>query len=443
MRRFFIFLLLAASFAASAETAPDIREQWRQTLRYGIDSQVLEIVKKLNDTQDSTFTPELAALLTRTSNPDLAAAVLDLFSAQKVRDGEAAARLIISQWQDRKSDLVASAIRYLAGLKADGISKDFAGLIDVSNNQVALEAISGLGKLQDRSATSVLIEKLGSPEYPEERKSQLILALGELRDPDSIEALIALVKDTNENHVWRLYAADALAKIGDARAIPVLKDLLAEKDALSRTYAASALSRFDVSEVFAELIQGLRDDNWKVRIECAKALARPLPPAGAAEAVAILSYKAEKDPVSQVRIEAIAALSAIGGDDSYVFLLNLYKKQGTPLESREKALSAILGRTVSKPVEDAIRTAVEADIKIKDQRALLAQAKVLSGAKAPGLRDVYAKFLENSDPLIRLHGIKGVETNGLSDLKGKLLILAEKDPYPAVQKEAKRVSEKL
>jgi HEAT repeat protein len=435
-------LFFAITFAAAAEPV-DTHGQWLQTLRYGTDSQALEIVQKIKEIEDASFTPELVVLLNRTANPDLAIAVLDLFTMQAIRDGEASARVILTEWQDRRSDLVTSAIRYLTVLKSEGLAKNLIALIDVSDNQIALAAVSSLGKLQDRSATESLLAKLGSPEYEEGRKSQIILALGELRDPSTVEALIAVVRDRNEDTVRRLYAADALGKIGDEKAIPVLKELLAENEALNRTYAASALAKFDVGEVYHELLQGLRDDNWKVRIECAKALARPLPPDARAEAIAILSYKAENDPVSQVKLEAISTLSLIGGDDTYAFLLNLYKNQKIQLASREKALTAILGKSITQSAVDAVRAAVETDIKLKDQRALLAQAKALSTAKAPGLKDIYSKFLENSDPFIKIYAIKGIETNGFGDFREKLQIMAEKDPYPAVQKEAKRVLEKL
>ena len=435
-------LLFAISFSAAAEPV-DVHGQWLQTLRYGTDSQALEIVQKIKETEDASFTPELVVLLNRTLNPDLVIAVLDLFAMQKIKDGEASARVILAEWQDRRSDLVASAIRYLTALKSEGLVEELVALIDVSDNQIALAAVSGLGKLQDRSAAASLLARLGSPEYEEERKSQIVLALGELRDPSTVEALIAVIRDKNEDTVRRLYAADALGKIGDAKAIPVLKELLAEKEALNRTYAASALAKFDLGEVYRELLQGLRDDNWKVRIECAKALARPLPPEGRAEAIAILSYKAENDTVSQVKLEAISTLSLLGGDDTYVFLLNLYKNQKTPLASREKALTAILGKSITQAAVDTIREAVETDIKLKDQRALLAQAKALSTAKAPGLKDIYSKFLENSDPFIKIYGIKGIETNGFGDFRDKLQVMAEKDPFPAVQKEAGRVLEKL
>jgi HEAT repeat protein len=436
-------VLLLISVAAAAEAPTDIRDQWRQTIRYGIDSQVLEIVQKLKETQDSTFTPELASLLAKTINPDLGKAVLELFTDQKARDGEATARVIMAEWQDRRSDLVVSAMHYLAAIKADGLAEKLIPLIDVSDNSIALEAVNGLGKLQDKAATKSLLDKLLSPEYPGERKPQLILALGEIRDASSADALLAIVKDKSADAAQRRYAADALGKIGDAKAVPALKDMMAEKEAMTRAYAASALARFDISEVFAELLQGLRDDFWQVRVQSAKALARPLPAEKASDAVAMLSYKAEFDPEWQVRQEAIASLKVIGGEAAYTFLLNLYKNPKTPVDSREKALAALMEMKLTDPVVEAIRVTVDSAIKSKDIKTLGPQMKILSTAKAPGLRGVFEKLLDYPDAAIRVYAIKGIETNGFSDLKQKLLIMAEKDPTPVVQKEAKRVSEKL
>ena len=70
---------------------------------------------------------------------------------------------------------------------------------------------------------------------------------------------------------------------------------------------------FGLDEVFPSIIQGLRDENAKVREQSAKALARPLSASQADTAVPILSYKAEFDPEPIVRVASIKALGAIGG----------------------------------------------------------------------------------------------------------------------------------
>jgi HEAT repeat protein len=438
-----LFLLLASPQRSDAEVAAQVRDVWKQTLLYGIDSQVLQTVQEIREMKDTSLTSELARLLATSASGDVQKAILDLFSDQKAKEGEETARRIIGGWQDQKSELVISAIHYLMAAGAAGITKDLIPLIDVADNGIASQAIEALGASQDRSVTEILLSKLISADFPDGRKSQVILALGALKDPAAEDQLIAVVKDTEQEKTWRLYAADALGKIGDAKAIPILKSLMAENDALSKTYAASALARFDVSLVIDQLLAGMRDDSWKVRTECIKALARPLPGDRTSEVISILSYKAKSDPVSQVRVEAISTLAVIGGDDATSLMLDLFTKTGTPPESREKALSLLVEKNPSDSTISAIAEAVNADTRARDQKALLWEARVLSSARAPGLKEIFERFLENADPYVRLYAIKGIELNAFSALKEKLLRMAEKDPLPGIKKEAARVADKL
>jgi HEAT repeat protein len=439
----FFFLSLVCPVKADAEMSSEIQDQLVQTLRYGIDSQVLQAIRVIGEAKDTSLTSELAVLLAQAGSTDVRKAILDLFTEQKQKEGQDAARVIVAGWEDQKSDLVTSAIHYLSAIGQADLAKELVPLMDAGDNSIAAEAIDALGKSQDRSITKLLLAKLASLEFPEERKPQVILALGELKDPAAVDALIAVVEDDNAERTNRLYAADALGKIGDPKAIPVLKGLLGEKDALNRTYAASALARFDASQVIVEIFQGLRDENWKVRLECVKALARPLPAGKVSQAVAILSYKAEFDPVNQVRLEAMSTLAAIGGEAAAAVLLKLFQTSGTPMECRERALSLIAQKNVTGAAADAVRKTVESDWSAHDQKALLMEARILSTVHSADLKPILIKLLENGDLYIRIYAIRGIELNGFSDLKERLLTLSARDPVPAVQKEAKRVADKL
>jgi HEAT repeat protein len=437
-----VLLLTAFPHQAEAEVAPDVRGQWVKTLRYGIDSQVLEVVGMIVASKDSTFTEELEAIVVRSKNHDVQKAVLDLLAGQGEKGAEDAARSIIHDQPGQPSGLVSSAIRYLAAVNAADAVKDITPLIDSTDKGVATEAILALGKTRDLSVTRLLLDKLASADFPDALKSQLILALGELKDPAAVDALIGIVK-TDEDKTRRMYAADALGKIADPRAVPALRQLFGEDDALIRAYAASSLARFDVSLVVDDIFQGLRDDNWRVRIECTKALGRPLPPDRLLEATDILSFKAEHDPVAQVRVEAINTLGEIGGDAAFGFLLGVYTNSHSPLDSREKALSVIVAKNLTEAAAQAIRAAVEADFSSRDQRAILSDAKVISTVQSENLKPLLLRFLESTDVSTRLYAIKGIELNGFSDLKERLAGMAATDPTPVVQKEAKRVSDKL
>ena len=314
--------------------------------------------------------------------------------------------------------------------------------MDSPSAPIAQAAIQALGNTGDAAAATLLVAKLTSPDFPDARKNDCILALGNLKNAAAVDALVAIAGNTDEEKVRRMYAADSLGKIGDRRALAVLKTMVAENDALIRLYAASALSHFGLDEVFPVLIQGLRDENVKVREQSAKALARQLSGSQAATAVPILSYKAEFDPEPIVRNASIEALGAIGGDASLKVLLKIYSGADHRPDSREAALTVLVGTYLPESTA-AIRTVIAAEWSSFDQRVLESTARILSTAKDAGLKEFFVKFLDSPDAVVRSYGARGIATNGFSDQKDRLKRMSEQDPNPGTRREAALAYEKL
>ncbi len=300
---------------------------------------------------------------------------------------------------------------------------------------MALAAIQALGTCGDKTAAPLLVSKLQSTDFPDGRKNDIILALGALKDPAAAEALISIARSTDEDKVRRMYAADSLGKIGDSRALPVLRTMFAENDALIRQYAAGALSRFGVDEVFPSIVQGLRDANVKVREQSAKALGRPLSSSQAETAVPILSYKAERDPEPSVRVASIQALGAIGGDKATDMLLKIYSGADHPLDSRETALGILASSSLSRSME-SIRAVVAKEWTSFDPRTLESTAKILAAIKSSDLKDLFVRFLDSPDPVVRSYGARGIGANGFSDLKDRVKKISEQDPNSGTRQEA-------
>jgi len=428
------FVLLAAPWA-HADDSPDAADRIRQTLLYGIDSQVLDAIQGLQSTRDSGYTKELAQILSEQRSVDVQKAVLALFLDQKVKDGEASAKAVLGGWQDAQQDLLISSIQYLAGIGASGLPAALAPLVDSGDNMIGVTAIQALAKVGDASSVTLLLGKLKSADYPDARKSEIVLALGARKDPSAVDTLLSIAKNTEEDKVRRMYAADALGKIGDARAVPVLKSMFGEKDALIRLYAASALAQFSIDDAMPFLLQGLRDENWKLREQSANALGRPLSPGQSGPVVPVLIYKARYDPVSQVRIASVQALGAIGGGEAMKALAELYAGSDRSLDSREAALQVLVDKALPLSV-GSIRTVLGQEAGSFDQRTLESTAKVLSTAKGTELREFYVRFLESKDPVVRSYGARGIAANHLSDLRDKLKAMSENDPNPGARREA-------
>jgi HEAT repeat protein len=444
MRRALLVPLLIVLIARPllAADATDAKERARQALLYGIDSQVLETIQLLAKSKDQGFTRELVQILGDQRSAEVQKAVLDLFRDQKVKDGEQKASEIVADWQDGKPALVTAAVKYLAAVAGSGLAANLTPLVDATDNGIALAAIQALGDIGDASSAELLCAKLKSLDYPDARKTDIILSLGALKNPVAVEPLLEIAKNADEEKVRRMYAADALGKIGDARALPILRDMFAENDALIRQYAASALSRFGLDEVFPSIIQGLRDENAKVREQSAKTLARELRASQADTALPILAYKAENDPSSGVRIASIQALGAIGGNRALELLLKILGGSAYPLESREAALTILAEKHLTAGMEP-IRKVIDTEWTAYDFRTLAMVAKTLSTVKAPELKDVFVRFLDSKEPTVRSYGARGIALNGFADLKDRLKKISEDDPNPGTRTEAARALEKL
>ena len=445
MRKTAMLLLSLLAASATCSHAADVtaaKDRVRQTLLYGIDSQVIDAIQTIRATQDTSFTPELSTMLADQRSDDVQRAILDLFKEQKVASGTDRARAILAAWQQTSDSLLISAVQYLAGVKADGIAAGLLPLVDSDSNAVAIAAIQALGTTGDSSAAALLVARLKSTDYPDARKNDCILALGALKDPAAEDTLLSIAGNTDEEKVRRMYAADSLGKIRDPKSLPVLRSMFAENDALIRLYAAGALSQFGLDDVFPSLLQGLRDEDPKVRAQSATTLARPLSPSQASSAVPILSYKAEFDPEAVVRNASIKALGAIGGSASMDTLRTIYLGADHPLDSREAALGVLVSRDLAGTI-DAVRSVIASEWGRFDTRALEATAKVLAGAQGPELKDVFVHFLDSPDAVVRAYGARGIGANGFSDLKDRLRKMSEQDPNPGTRREATLALQKL
>jgi HEAT repeat protein len=428
-------LLIACAACCAAADAGSAGDKVRQTLLYGIDSQVLDAIKTLQTTKDFSYTRELSQILSDQRSTDVRRAVMDLFREQKLGDGEGAAKEILRSWEDTARDLVVAAIRYRAAISSVGLAADLAPLVDATDNAEALAAIQALGTNGDASSASLLVGKLKSADYPDARKNEVVLALGALKNAAAVDELLSIAGSGDQEKVRRLYAADSLGKIGDTRALPVLRAMLAEKDALVRLYAASALARFSLEEVFPSLLQGLRDENVKVREQSARALGRTLSAAQAEAAVPILSYKAELDPEALVRIASIQALGEIGGDAAIALLLKVFSGADHPVDSREAALAILAVKALPACVE-AIRAVIKTEWTSFDTRMLESTARVLSTVTGTQVKEFLVLFLDSPDPVVRSYGIRGIALNRFTDLKSRVQKMADSDPNPGTRKEA-------
>ena len=180
----------------------------------------------------------------------------------------------------------------------------------------------------------------------------LALALGRMRDPAAVPALLAVARDpaSDQDAETLIHAILALGAIGDPVAVSELVRLASHQDAGLRKAAVHALGSFDTPSARAALVQALSDPVADVSWNAALVLARAKEPA-AVPVVAGMLDRAHLQAVpgltpeqaDEVVLQAVAAAAALG-DPSLRPPLERLRDSDPNLKVREAARLALEAR---------------------------------------------------------------------------------------------------
>ncbi len=415
-----IALFASAAPSPFAQAAsPSILDQERQTLLYGIDSQVLDLLKTIAEEQTSALDPQIVEVFEQSTNPDVQVAALGDLSAEKDWSAAGPARSALQSYAAGSSvneDLVIAAIRYLRDSGDAQSVALFSQLLGDPDASIASAAIDAVGKRGGSPEAAKVLADLDSSDYPSGLKPLLILALGDLKASGAVADLTKILKNVDEDPVMRRYACDALGKIADPASLAAIIGAFSDKDSYLRAYAVSALSRYSGPKVDAMLAQGLKDSFWRVRVGAAQALGDKK----SVGAVPILEYKARYDPEPNVQGAAIAALGKIDSGGAPDFLKGLYGNDLLGPARRTEALDALVANDLSGSLP-AITKVIDAQWAKDPQSSLLDYtAKQLSQARDPALHDLYGRLLKAPTVNLRIYGIRGAALNGMTDFRPEI-----------------------
>jgi HEAT repeat protein len=201
----------------------------------------------------------------------------------RLRDQRAVAPLV-EMLSDRLPEVRRCAVAVLEDLGDQRAVEPLMALTEDSDPLVRDSSIRALGKLGDRRPAAWLLERLDR-----EYDRTVAHALGDLREPRAVAPLLTYLAAAVQDHAGRgaihssahHAAAWALAQIGDARALPVLIDMLDRDPSLydgratydtARAVAARSLARLGDPRAVEPLVRMLRAADEYNRGEAALAL---------------------------------------------------------------------------------------------------------------------------------------------------------------------------
>jgi HEAT repeat protein len=447
---FLCFLCAGAGFAQSGTaaatgpnsgTTPVVSEtvEWKETLEYGIDSEIISLLERLSSGKDLRLAREVLGVFSVTRNVAVREAALKYFVETGYREAVDDVLAVLDRYDEESVQVLLSAFRYLSALKPDGLADRALPLIDHENRGVASVAIKAIGETGSERHLEELLEKLDDEEYENERKSDIILALGDLGAEGAVDRLVSILEDTDSEPIWRRYACISLGKIGRADTLETLIGVYAEADTLLRSYAVSGVALYRDDRVIPFLIDALKDSYVRVRISAAQGLAERK----VTEAVPILVYKAKKDPEAAVRTEAMTALAKIGGYEAVEYLTSVVRDEKTTLANREKAIVLLVEHRIEAALE-VLEETLAKEWEKKDSKLVEIIGRELSKKEAPGLERLLERLLDHPSYVVQIYGIRGIERNGLVRFRNRIEELSEGErTHTAVKKAALAALERL
>ncbi len=424
------------------EKIRSLREQREQTLSYGIDSQVLELISNLKSEENTRYNEELVELFGETTNSSIRKAIVEFF--EKVEEEslvEEARKLLEEEWEDMDVQLDVALISYLETHQDEELSSLFMEMSESPRSRVANEAIKALGKADKEKYTKKLRTMYEEAGDNRARKSAALEAIGELEAEGAIPLLEKIVLDEDEEKGLRWKACVALGNIGTDEALEVIIKTLEENDPRLRQFAVQALGKFsETEEIRKSLIQALKDNSWRVRVEAARSIGE----IGSGAAVDILKYKAEHDPdTHNVRTAAVRALGKIGNNGAHDFLKELYESTSTPLEIRGVAIEMLIEHDLSGSIE-TIKKVMGEEWDEDNSKLLDYTCKQLSRKEDGSLKPLFARMLGHPSSLnIKIYALRGIRLNGFSGLKDEVEKLTGENVSRPIRKLALSVMEEL
>ncbi len=192
-------------------------------------------------------------------------------------------------------------------------------LVGIQGSYGVSIAARALGELGDTAALPTLVELLD----PERRDRRVVVAairaLAEMGDSKAAPALRGMLLESIGDRALLLELVEALASVGASDSTDVMVELMTHRWGPLRGAALRGLARLD-PELFLLTLSGLpADDDWRVRVDLARAFAFVDPDVAAFRLTQLVEDEDRR--VVPTALESLVAVRAPNATDVLLFLL--------------------------------------------------------------------------------------------------------------------------
>jgi HEAT repeat protein len=413
------------------DAAAKIAQKRRETILYGIDSEIVDLLGTLDREKDGEFNADLEALFGQSTSDTLRATILRLFSDLEWKGAEKSAMAIVTDRDMNSTSLVYGALSYLAAIRSKNALSFSADLVKEDNKKLLPALIRLMGRAGGAPEEAQLLSWFDSDNFDQNLRDDTIKALGEIGSAKAAAKLDTIVEDSEASMPSRVFACQSLAKIKDPVAIPSLVKAANGDDPNVRAAAVEALSTFVSPQADAAIVQALRDSVVNVRIAACKAVGTR----DISSAFPFLRYKATSDPDNAVRMQAYKSLALLGGP-AFAFLRERLEDSNEGYDVRALCFGLLASKDPAGSMQ-LLQTRLIAESAAKDRTLYTDFAREVANASdAPQAGPLAKILLADKDFLIRIAGVEWIRKNKAIAFKGELETLSKNDPSGVIRQRA-------
>ena len=382
-----------AAAAAEKDETPQDEENNRNTIRYGLPSEISTLLDNLLKNDDPRFTEEIYDLFQTTKSSTIKEKVLKYFTKAEDPCLEDYAVDLLNDPYDEKNDVVKATFQYISAVKTKAAIPAVITLIESENENYFNDAIATLGDIGGPEEAMFLVEYLERDDLSNAQRQTLMRNCGKMHAVETWDKLVDILNNEDENAFVRMYAAESLGLMEVEKSVPVLVDHFDETDPNLRQYVIKGLSHFpEVVEARAAIIQGIRDEHWRVRqeeIRSAKEM-------DIKDAVPFLIYRAKNDSEKLIKEESYTALAALNTDEGNDFMIEQLQDKKVADGTKKKIVEVMLKEDHAGEKEIIeLAKSVATDDKRKDLRYAIAKEMVKNYKSS--YDEVAALYLQSKD----------------------------------------------
>ncbi len=425
-----------AEKAAEKDESDKDFENKSNTIKYGVPSEISTLIDELIKNDDPRFTEEIYDVFQVSKNSAIKQKVLNYFKKLEDPCLEDYAVEILNDPYDEKNDLVKACFQYIAAVKTKEAIPAVLSLIESENDSYFNDAIAAIGEIGGPSEAMFLVEYLERDDLSDAQRQTLMRTCGKMHAVQTWDKVVEVAEDEDENLYVRMYAAEALGLMEKKESVPVLTELFTENDPNLRQYVIKGLSHFpDVIEAKEVIVQGIRDEHWRVRQEAIKtAKANNM-----TDTVPYLIYRAKNDSEKIIKEEAYATLAAVNTDEANEFLISQLQEKKLGDGTKKKIVEVLLkeGHAGEKEILELAEECLKDD-KRKDLRYGI--GKELAKYENTAYDEICIKYLSSKDSTTQSLGLDIYKTNKFSSAEPVMRnIYADKKANSGVKNRIKKM----